>query len=210
MVPLILDLRGKKVIIFGGGAVGARKARFFYGEAMIKVISRTFSREIEGMDLERISIDLSLVDDERLRSLVRGASLVVAATPAREINDRIGRICREQGILFNNADGEPGDAILPAVSGGRNYLVAVTTFGRSPAFARYLRMILDERSHEFDMMISLQERLRSWLKAQEPDGFRRSQILRAVISDPDVWNDLREGEGKAMDRVKERYLDEYV
>lgn len=210
MVPLVLDLRGKKVVIFGGGAVGVRKARFFAGEAKITVISRSFSPGFSGMDLERIHLDLSDAEDELIRSLVAGASLVIAATTAREINDRIGRICRDHGILFNNADGEPGDVTLPAVSGGRNYLIAVTTFGRSPAFARYLRTMLDGRSHEFDLMISLQERLRNWLKVHEPDAMRRAEILHDVIQDPAVWDALRMDDEKAMQLVKEKYLHGYT
>ena len=43
MIPLMIDLAGKKVVIFGGGEVGARKARFFAPEAEVTVISRSFS-----------------------------------------------------------------------------------------------------------------------------------------------------------------------
>ncbi|MDD1670679.1 MAG: NAD(P)-dependent oxidoreductase, partial [Methanomicrobiales archaeon] len=79
MLPLILDLTGRKVVIFGGGQVGARKAGFFRGECRVTVVSRSFGREIQGMkDVECIGMDLREASDGDLRDLVAGAFLVVA------------------------------------------------------------------------------------------------------------------------------------
>lgn len=206
MVPLVLDMRGKRVVVFGGGAVGARKAQYFSGEADLHVVSRAFSREMEGVEAERICMDLSDATAEEIDALIQGATLVIAATSDREINNRIGRVCRARRILFNNADGEHGDVILPAMSRGRNYLLAITTFGKSPAFAHYLRTMLEARNAEFDSMISLQERLRVLLKAREPDPGERARILRQVILDEEVWSALRESVEKALELVERRYL----
>lgn len=206
MVPLVLDMRGKRVVIFGGGAVGARKARYFSGEADLLIVSRTFSKELEGTRAERICMDLSVASMEEIEELIDGATLVIAATSDRGINDRIGSICRSRRILFNNADGKRGDVILPAVSRGKNYLLAVTTFGKSPAFAHYLKTMLEARNPEFDSMISLQERLRTILKEREPDAGERARILHQVISDADIWAALGEGLERAVELAERRYL----
>lgn len=42
-LPLMLDLAGKEVVIFGGGEVGERKASLFCDCARVVVISRDFT-----------------------------------------------------------------------------------------------------------------------------------------------------------------------
>ncbi|HZD43870.1 MAG TPA: bifunctional precorrin-2 dehydrogenase/sirohydrochlorin ferrochelatase, partial [Methanomicrobiales archaeon] len=142
MIPLMLDLRGRRVLIFGGGRVSLRKARFFSGEADVAVVSRSFSADLKALGVECIPMDLSAAPDEALRDVLEGAYLVVAATDDPDLNDRIGRLCTSRGILFNNADGETGDVLVPSVVRGDHYCISISTCGRSPAIARYLRISL--------------------------------------------------------------------
>ena len=51
--PLFVDFTGKKVVIFGGGAVGERKAAYFAG-ADVTVVSREFSPGLEAMSGVRL------------------------------------------------------------------------------------------------------------------------------------------------------------
>ena len=206
MLPLILDLTGRQVVIFGGGPVGARKARFFQGECRVMVASRSFGREILGMDVERIEVDLDKTSDEELRSLIAGAFLVVAAVQDPAQNDRIRGIARSSGILCNSATGHPGDVIIPSVGRGRSHLVAVTTFGRSPAMARFIRERVAPNVQETDLMIDLQERAREALKGTEPSRERRSAILGEIIRDPAAWEALSRGKDTAWEYVGRRYL----
>jgi precorrin-2 dehydrogenase/sirohydrochlorin ferrochelatase len=205
MIPLMIDLQGKRVLIFGGGDVAARKAAYFAGCSVI-VISRTFSRVMESMEVERRKMDLAMVPENELRSLVREAFLVIAATSDTVINDRIGALCRAENVLFNNAQGSPGDVILPAILEGENFLLAVSTGGKSPAFSRYLRSQLDLRRKEFDGMIKLQERLRLALKEISGSQDERSTILWSVMTDPLVWEMLKTEPLNAWTMVEEKYL----
>jgi len=63
MLPLILGLAGRKVVIFGGGPVGARKAAFFSGECKVLVASRSFGKEIRGLDVGLVKVDLGSASD---------------------------------------------------------------------------------------------------------------------------------------------------
>ncbi|MGE5832006.1 MAG: bifunctional precorrin-2 dehydrogenase/sirohydrochlorin ferrochelatase [Methanomicrobiales archaeon] len=206
MLPLILDLTGRKVVIFGGGPVGARKAGFFRGECRVVVASRSFSREIQEMDVERIGMDLEHASDGDLGDLMAGAVLVVAAVKDPVLNERIRGIAMASGIFCNSATGRPGDVIIPSVGKGRSHLVAVTTFGRSPAMARFVREKIGRDAEETDLMIELQERAREVLKREEPSQERRSATLWEILRDPEAWKALSRGPDKAWEYVGQRYL----
>jgi precorrin-2 dehydrogenase/sirohydrochlorin ferrochelatase len=205
MIPLMIDFTGKKVIIFGGGEVAVRKAAYFT-DGEVVVISRTFSDALKDMSLECRKVDLSEITEEEIRSLIRESFLVIAATSDQTINNRIGRACRRERVLFNNADGDRGDVILPATLNGKNFLVAVATYGRSPAFSRYLRSQLESSRDSFDRMIDLQEKLRTALKETIRTQEERSIILAEVMSNPMVWEALKESPSAAWNLVKKRYL----
>ena len=206
MLPLILDLTGRKVVIFGGGPVGARKAAFFQGECRVLVASRSFGKEVRGLDVERVKVDLGAASDQDLKDLMEGAILVIAAVQDPALNNRILVLSRGLGILCNSASGNPGDVIIPSVWKGKSHAVAVTTFGRSPAMARYIREKVALDAGEIDLMIDLQARAREALKTGVPSQERRSAILWEIIHDEAVWKALLQGGDTAWEFVEKRYL----
>ena len=120
MIPLFIDLTGRRIVIFGGGEVAARKAAYFAGRAAVDIVSRSFVTAFDRLDVSRINADIGPNSGSNLKTYLDGAFLVIAATSDPRINNEIGRICRESEILFNNADGESGDVILPAIAAGKN------------------------------------------------------------------------------------------
>lgn len=206
MIPLMIDLSGRSVVIFGGGDVGARKAAFFCHDADVTVISRSFSPLFDDLPVQQSVADISRMNDEELRQAVSGAMLVVAATPDARLNNRIGERCREEGILFNNAEGAEGSVLIPSVVRGEHYLLAVSTGGQSPAVSRYIRELIESACPDLDAMIALQTRLRLELKKGVAEQKTRSEILRKVIHDPEVWQALAVNPETAWSLVAGRYL----
>ena len=208
MIPLFVDCSARRIVIFGGGTVAARKAAYFSGHAEVTVVSRSFVPAFDGLTITRQERDLAAATATELDPLINGAFLVIAAVSDPAINNRIGRLCKANGILFNNADGEPGDVVLPAVTGGEHYTIAISTHGASPAVARFVREELEDEFPALDAMILLQERLRDALKKSEPEQRRRTVILRDVLEDPMVWELLASDGEAAWENVKARYLHE--
>jgi precorrin-2 dehydrogenase/sirohydrochlorin ferrochelatase len=206
MIPLMLDLAGRTVLIFGGGDVGARKAAFFQHEAEVTVFSRSFSPAFDGLAVRQCRMDIANLGNDELVRLLAGAFLVVTATSDPALNDRIGNLCRERGVLYNNAAGEQGDVLVPSIVAGRHYLLAVTTFGMSPAVPRYLRLRLEREYAELDRMIELQRDVRTILKDIEPVQERRSAMLWSVLCDEDIWAVLASDYERALHLAQERYL----
>ncbi|MDD4126987.1 MAG: bifunctional precorrin-2 dehydrogenase/sirohydrochlorin ferrochelatase, partial [Methanomicrobium sp.] len=121
-------------------------------------------------------------------------------------NNRIGRISKEAGILFNNANGDEGNIIIPSVITGKNYQIAISTGGKSPGMSKYLRELLEKECPLVDDMIGLQNEMRVVLKSKEPVQKRRNEILRAIVDDEEVWAKLEKDKDSAMRYILEKYL----
>jgi precorrin-2 dehydrogenase / sirohydrochlorin ferrochelatase len=206
MIPLFINCSGRRIVIFGGGAVAARKAAYFAGEARVLVLSRSFVQKMETLQVTKKTVDVQEVSDTRLAALIGRAFLVIGALSDPVQNNRIGRLCKKKGILFNNADGKTGDIVLPAISSGEHYTLAISTGGSSPAISRYIREHLEQELPELDAMIVLQNRLREELRSAEQDQGRRTAILHKVLDDHSVWKLLKKDPDKAWDTVQARYL----
>jgi precorrin-2 dehydrogenase/sirohydrochlorin ferrochelatase len=208
MIPLFVDCTGKRIVIFGGGVVASRKAAYFCNEAEVLVVSRSFSQNMKGLNVERRMVDSGKVTDEVLIQILDGAFLVIGAFSDTEQNNRIRNLCVTRGILFNSADGEPGDVILPAVTHKMHYTLAISTQGNSPAVSRFLREYLETHLPSLDEMIDLQRTLRTYLKDYRPTAAERNVILREVLHDPIIWEKLAHDPARTWKYVQERYLHE--
>jgi len=208
MIPLFVDCSGRRIVIFGGGAVAARKAGYFADETRVLVVSRSFVHKIGTLPVTKKSLDIATASDEKISALIGNAFLVIAALSDPVQNNRIGKLCKKNDILFNNADGDKGTVILPAVSQGENFSLAISTGGSSPAVSRFIREHLEQELPELDAMIGLQRRLREGLKKKVPDQVRRNEILRKTLDDPAVWKLLKKDPDTAWEKVSARYLDD--
>ena len=208
MIPLFVDCSGKRIVIFGGGEVASRKAAYFSGEADVLVVSRSFSHKMSILPVERKMLETGRVSDEVLNRIIDRAFLVIGALSDTVQNNRIKNLCMVREILFNNADGEAGNVIIPSVTGGENYLLAISTKGNSPAVSRFIREHLETHFPALDDMIALQRELRTQLKHTEPSQSRRNAILWEVLNDRELWKTLKNDPAKARQQVKEKYLHE--
>jgi precorrin-2 dehydrogenase/sirohydrochlorin ferrochelatase len=206
MIPLYVDCSDKLVVIFGGGTVAARKAAYFSGTSHLTVVSRSFVPQFNSLQFTRVELDLDSISDLKLLDLIRYAFLVITAVSDKDINNRVGRLCKAMGILYNNANGESGDVVLPAVTCGDHYTIAISTDGASPAVSRFIREQIEDEYPALDAMIVLQKRLREELKEKEPDQAKRNAILRNVLEDHTVWEALFSDNDAAWEYVEQRYL----
>jgi len=208
MIPLFVDCSGKRIVIFGGGEVASRKAAYFSGEADVLVVSRSFSHKMSLLPVERQMLETGRISDEVLNGIIDRSFLVIGALSDPVQNNRIKNLCMAREILFNNAEGEAGNVIIPSVTGGDNYLLAISTKGNSPAVSRFIREHLEAQFPALDEMIALQRDLRAQLKPAETSQSRRNAILWEVLNDRELWKTLKNDPARARRQVKERYLHE--
>ena len=89
MIPLFVDCQKRRIIIFGGGDVAARKAAYFAGVAEVTVVSRSFVQKILDCKIIHKECDVSTESDESLVAMLKGAFLVIGALSDIAQNNRI-------------------------------------------------------------------------------------------------------------------------
>lgn len=176
--PIALDLRGRRVLVVGGGLVAERKVQgLLAAGAAVTVVSPTLT---DGL--------MTLVSEDRVRHAAHawhpfdlsGFTLVFAATDDRAVNALVAGEGRRQGVWVNAAD-DPShcDFILPAVVRRGDLVVAVTTGGRSPTLARLVREELETYlSDDYAALIEVVGEVRRELvdeqRSPDPETWRRA------------------------------------
>lgn len=212
MIPLLHDFTDETVLVFGGGAVGARKARRFAREAEVIVVSPSFDGEFGDSELMRDAPDTDGVREWVERT---EPALVVAATDDGTINEAAERAAREAGVLINRTDRSDAtgddrpvdDVAVPATIRDEPVVVSVSTGGASPALSRYLREQLEAEIEGAGEMAALTGDLRSELRNGRASSDERRAAIRAVVNSSDVWKALRtrtsKGRQVAADVIQE-------
>ncbi|PTD93461.1 hypothetical protein C9439_07825 [archaeon SCG-AAA382B04] len=185
MKPIIVSFENKKVVIFGGGKVGRRKAKFFEDEARVLVISKDFVEGFEELDVDLIEKEIGV---DEIDGYIADAFLVVTATDNVELNKEIADRAKRRDVLVNRVGEERGDVILPSTI-QNNFLIAISTLGKSPGFCKFLRKDLEQYlGKEFDLMVRLQSEIREKLKETIDSQDKRREILWKILEDEEIWD----------------------
>ena len=199
-LPLMLDLSGKEVVIFGGGEVGERKASLFYGHARVTVVSREFTSRLNEL-FEKRKIRLIKVEDlntVEMHQYMKNAFIAIPATNDALLNDRIADLAHQHGILINRVD-DIGNVIIPSVIKCGDIVIGISTYGQSPAVSKYIRQRIENViTPVFADMSRLQKEIRLILQSQVHDQRKRKEILWNIINDSEVWSTLEESYEKGF------------
>ncbi len=206
-LPLMLDLSGRKIIIFGGGSVGERKAELFSGCTDTLVASLEFSQRLQELEasgkVRLVRLDLLAASDYELRELISGAFIVIPATSNFELNQKITAIAQESDILINQVDAL-GSVVIPSVIKRGDLVIGISTLGHSPAVSKYTRRQIEGLiTPEYSDMIRLQDELRSYLKQHVAEQKQRKAILWKILESEAVWSGFSESYEKAAEAAYE-------
>lgn len=211
MIPLMHDFTGETVLVFGGGPVGARKARRFDREAEVIVVSPDFT-DAEFGEAERVR---EAPDSDDVAAWVGRTepALVVAATDDEALNGAIAASAREQGALVNRADvdGErdAGSVVVPATIRDDPVTVAVATGGTSPALSKHLRERIEDEIDGAGELATLTGELRRSLKDRGVPATERRDAIRVAVRSRRVWKAL-DSPGSNTSQVVTDVIDEQI
>lgn len=158
--PAHLLLAGKRCLVVGGGRIAARKVgELLTAGAEVTVVAPSISTELDCLQIDKVSRPYVSGD-------VDGNWLVIAATNDSATNERIYLDCEERGVWVNSVDDpEHCSYITPAIARQGTITVSISTGGRSPAFASWLRKRIEaEIGPEYLQLLDELEALREQIR----------------------------------------------
>ena len=174
--PMFVNLKGKKVLVVGGGRVALRKIEKL----------KPFGPEIQVIAPE-ICDDIQNVKKKfrrfRALDLLRNPKLVIAATDDREENRRIANLCKGLKIPVNVVDDpENCSFFFPAVIARGDFSAGICTGGTSPTAASYYKRKLEDRlPKNLEQMLRHLGEGREWVKTEISDEKQRAAALRQMF-----------------------------
>ena len=193
--PVFLDLRGRRAVLIGGGAVAEQKVRGLVAAgAHVTVVSPDLSAGLTDLAL-RGAIEV------RRRPYrggdLAGAWLAIAATDDRAVNEAVYAEAERLGIPLNAVDDlEHCSFIAPAIHHEGDITVAVSTGGKSPALAVRLRQRIARLVGRAEARLcALLGELRPELAERVPDARARTALWYAIV-DSDVIDFARRGDSE--------------
>jgi len=177
-LPVNLIVRGRRVVVVGGGRIAARKIQplLDLGAEVVVVAPATGPEVRAWVDAGRCT----LVEREFRAADLEGAWLALTATDDPAVNATVYAAGEAAGVWVNSAD-DPANCSFTMMSVIRraDLVVAVGTGGRSPALAVYLRRFLtEELGPEYEILLELladaREALRGSGRSSEDADWQRA------------------------------------
>ena len=140
--PIFLEMKGRRCVVIGGGAVAERKVEgLLQAGASVTVISPAISERLNAWaktgEIRREARSYQPGD-------LAGFQLAFVATDESSVNVAVKREGEERGVWVNVADYPVHcDFILPSVLRRGELMVAVATGGSSPALSKAIREELE-------------------------------------------------------------------
>ncbi|MBI4844071.1 MAG: bifunctional precorrin-2 dehydrogenase/sirohydrochlorin ferrochelatase [Nitrospirae bacterium] len=190
--PLFLDLKGKKCVVIGGGAVGERKASLLIkAGASVEVISPSLTPRLK---LYKALKKIKHKARNFKRGDLKGALLAFACSSSRETNRSVADDAKLlfPSPLLNVAD-KPSecDFIVPSCVTCASLTIAISTAGSSPAVAKAVRKEIEGiYDKDFGKYLRHAEALRKKAMKKIPGGKERERFLKSLASEK-IFSALR-------------------
>jgi precorrin-2 dehydrogenase/sirohydrochlorin ferrochelatase len=181
--PIFLELRGRRVVVVGGGLVAFRKAEVLVeAGARLVVVAKQACSAMARLCDER---SVELIKARYSKGYLGAAALVIAATNDQAVNRRVFEDCQQLEILCNVVD-QPQlcDFFVPAVVRRGDLQIAVGTEGFCPAYASHLRKKLEQIvTPDHGRFLALLEAFRNRLIKEVAEPSLRKALLGQLVSD---------------------------
>lgn len=161
--PVALRMVGESALVVGGGPVAASKvAGLLAAGAVVDVVAPDVVDDLRALP------DVTVHERRYETSDIAGRRLVITATDDPAVNRRVFEECEAAGVLVNSAD-DPENCRFTLMSRFRRgkLLVTVSTDGRSPAVAAWLRRRIEaDVGEEYATLVEVAHEVRAQILAE--------------------------------------------
>ncbi|HPP06288.1 MAG TPA: bifunctional precorrin-2 dehydrogenase/sirohydrochlorin ferrochelatase, partial [Syntrophorhabdaceae bacterium] len=187
--PIFLDLKNRLCLVIGGGQVAERKVNILIKcGARVRVIAPSMTKRLLNLG-EKGKIEILKRDYKK--GDIKGAFIVFAATDNKNINQEIKKDAQALGVITNVVDDpEYCDFIVPSIVKKGPVIIAISTSGTLPMFARVFKEKVEQ--------ILTDEHIRYVKKIG-----RLRKIIQNEVADPKKRNMI-------MDEIKNSYMNEIM
>src|SRR5215212_5805930 len=188
LLPLFLNLRGRAVLLVGGGPVAAGKlTQLVAAGAHIRIVAPELCDELTAIAAHHApgaaSSAAVTIDRRRFRESDLDDVWLVVAAATPDANREVATLAAPRRIFVNAVDDPPNaTAYLSGVVRRDGITVAVSTSGDAPALTALLREGLDAllpRELASWMAVARSERA-GWRRDAVPMDARKPRLLRAL------------------------------
>lgn len=196
LLPLFADMRGRVVLVVGGGAVARRKVEVLLeAGAEVTLAAATPAPALRALiDAGRIrwrdgAFEAAWLDD---------AWLVIAASHDQALNRNVAAVAHARRIFVNAVDdAEASSFHVPARIRRGHLQIAVSTGGAAPVLAQRVRERLEtELDESLDALTQLLARERARIRWRFPQSGKRRRFFQSLL-DGEVPQLLRAGDHAA-------------
>jgi len=199
-LPLFHNLRGRRVLVVGGGEIALRKSRLL---ADAGAVLRVVAPEIEPQLCELVN---SSGGEQVLRGYVEadldGCVLIIAATDDEPLNAQVSADANRRCVPVNVVDAPAlCSVIFPAIVDRSPLVIAVSSGGDAPVLARLIRAKLETWiPSTYGQLAGLAARFRTQVKGLFPDVQQRRGFWEDVFQGPIADRQLA-GQGAEAERM---------
>lgn len=192
--PVFLDLRGRRAVVVGGGAVAERKIATLleYG-ADVVCVAPVVAPEIETLAEREL-----LVHEARgyVRGDLAGAFIVVCATDSAEVNRAVYQEAEALRCLVNVVDvPELCNFIVPSIVKRGPLQIAISTGGAAPVVAKRIRRELEaDYGEEWERYVLLLGKVRRLVLERVAGGEVVRKPIFEAIAASDLFDRVMAGE----------------
>ena len=172
-LPLFHSLKGRTVLLIGGGDVALRKARLLHDAgACLRVVAPLIGAQLQALVQAGAG---ELLPRAYQPTDMQGAVLVIAATDDQALHAQVSAQAQALGVPVNVVD-SPAlcSVIFPAIVDRSPLIVAVSSGGDAPVLSRLMRARIETWiPAAYGQLAGLAKRFRGKVKAALPDVQQR-------------------------------------
>ena len=188
--PFFVDVENQNCLVVGGGVVALRKIeKLLPFNPNITVVSPKVHKEI--LSIENIDIIKRKFDFNDLKE----KSFVITATDDKVLNKEIYNSCEENNIPVNTVDDKDNCSfIFPALAKNKGVTVAISTSGKSPIYAKYLRKkienLIQDSESIVDNLSKYREKIKNEISLEENRKVAFERLLDHSLNNENITDDL--------------------